>query len=174
MPLHIACLHHMTRMHSKLFILAHELVDREPESHISWYAVGVWYMSVKKYSDARTYFRSESYPMPALLRQLNHIAVKHHLWTLASHRHGWHSRIHLPWKASTIMLSQHTQLALVCSAGECIPHTVEICSSSHAIFQVTLTVDVHRNGTNHPVQSSTSGRSSERCTCYVRRGPVAG
>lgn len=57
MPLHIACLYHIARQHSKLFILAHELVEREPESHISWYAVGVWYMSVKKYSDARTYFR---------------------------------------------------------------------------------------------------------------------
>ncbi|KAH8100117.1 TPR-like protein [Cristinia sonorae] len=60
MPLHIACLHHISRLHSKLFILAHELVEHEPESHISWYAVGVWYMSVKKYSDARTYFSKTS------------------------------------------------------------------------------------------------------------------
>ncbi|KAI0078758.1 TPR-like protein [Panus rudis PR-1116 ss-1] len=56
MPVHIACLHHLSHLHSKLFILAHELVDKEPESHISWYAVGVWYMSVGKYPEARTYF----------------------------------------------------------------------------------------------------------------------
>ena len=57
MPLHIACLHHLKHLHSKLFVLAHELVEREPESPISWYAVGVWYLTQKKWSDARTYFR---------------------------------------------------------------------------------------------------------------------
>lgn len=57
MPLHIACMHYLSHLHSKLFILAHELVDREPESATSWYAVGVWYLTQKKWSDARTYFR---------------------------------------------------------------------------------------------------------------------
>jgi hypothetical protein len=56
-PLHIACMHYLSHLHSKLFILAHELVDREPESATSWYAVGVWYLTQKKWSDARTYFR---------------------------------------------------------------------------------------------------------------------
>jgi hypothetical protein len=56
-PLHIACMHHLPHLHSKLFILAHELVDREPESATSWYAVGVWYLTQKKWSEARTYFR---------------------------------------------------------------------------------------------------------------------
>lgn len=57
MPLHIACLYHLSHLHSKLFMLAHELVEREPESPISWYAVGVWYLTCKKWSEARTYFR---------------------------------------------------------------------------------------------------------------------
>jgi len=57
MPLHIACMHHLPHLHSKLFILAHELVDREPESATSWYAVGVWYLTQKKWPEARTYFR---------------------------------------------------------------------------------------------------------------------
>jgi len=60
MPLHIACMHHLSHLHSKLFILAHELVDREPESATSWYAVGVWYLTQKKWSDARTYFSKTS------------------------------------------------------------------------------------------------------------------
>ncbi|THH16661.1 hypothetical protein EW146_g4012 [Bondarzewia mesenterica] len=60
MPLHIACLHHLQHLHSKLFVLAHELVEREPESPISWYAVGVWYLTQKKWSDARTYFSKTS------------------------------------------------------------------------------------------------------------------
>ncbi|TFY83527.1 hypothetical protein EWM64_g474 [Hericium alpestre] len=60
MPLHIACMHHLQHLHSKLFVLAHELVEREPESAISWYAVGVWYLSQKKWADARTYFSKTS------------------------------------------------------------------------------------------------------------------
>ncbi|TFY65559.1 hypothetical protein EVG20_g5530 [Dentipellis fragilis] len=60
MPLHIACMHHLKHLHSKLFILAHELVEREPESAISWYAVGVWYLTQKKWADARTYFSKTS------------------------------------------------------------------------------------------------------------------
>ncbi|KAJ7284861.1 cell division control protein 16 [Mycena rebaudengoi] len=39
MPLHIACMYH-------LIVSALEaMVDREPENSISWYAVGVWYLS---------------------------------------------------------------------------------------------------------------------------------
>ncbi|KAH7107890.1 TPR-like protein [Auriculariales sp. MPI-PUGE-AT-0066] len=56
MPLHIACMHHLDHLHSKLFMLAHELVDKEPEHAISWYAVGVWYLSSKKWADCRKYF----------------------------------------------------------------------------------------------------------------------
>lgn len=57
MPLHIACMYHLKHLHSKLFILAHELVEKEPEAAMSWYAVGVWYMAKEKWSEARTYFR---------------------------------------------------------------------------------------------------------------------
>jgi anaphase-promoting complex subunit 6 len=57
MPLHIACMYHLSHLHSKLFILAHEMVDREPENPISWYAVGVWYLSGGKWTQARQYFR---------------------------------------------------------------------------------------------------------------------
>ncbi|KAF8240713.1 TPR-like protein [Tricholoma matsutake] len=60
MPLHIACMYHLSHLHSKLFILAHEMVDREPENPISWYAVGVWYLSRSKWAQARQYFSKTS------------------------------------------------------------------------------------------------------------------
>ncbi|KAH7920411.1 TPR-like protein [Leucogyrophana mollusca] len=60
MPLHIACMYHLSHLQSKLFILAHELVDREPENPISWYAVGVWYLGSGKWSQARQYFSKTS------------------------------------------------------------------------------------------------------------------
>ncbi|KAJ3876094.1 cell division control protein 16 [Lentinula edodes] len=59
-PLHIACMYHLKHLHSKLFILAHEMVDREPENPISWYAVGVWYLSSGKWAQARQYFSKTS------------------------------------------------------------------------------------------------------------------
>lgn len=60
MPLHIACMHHLPHLHSKLFILAHEMVEKEPEAAMSWYAVGVWYLTSKKWAEARTYFSKTS------------------------------------------------------------------------------------------------------------------
>ncbi|KAF9223525.1 TPR-like protein [Gyrodon lividus] len=60
MPLHIACMHHLSHLRSKLFVLAHELVDKEPENPISWYAVGVYYLSSNKWSQARQYFSKTS------------------------------------------------------------------------------------------------------------------
>ncbi len=57
LALHIGCMYHLPQMHSKLFLLAHELVDKEPESSVSWYAVGVWYFVKERWSDARKYFR---------------------------------------------------------------------------------------------------------------------
>ncbi|KAH0585019.1 hypothetical protein H2248_008288 [Termitomyces sp. 'cryptogamus'] len=60
MPLHIACMFHLSHLHSKLFILAHEMVDQEPENPISWYAVGVWYLSGGKWTQARQYFSKTS------------------------------------------------------------------------------------------------------------------
>ncbi|CCM03084.1 uncharacterized protein FIBRA_05204 [Fibroporia radiculosa] len=38
----------------------HIALDKEPESPISWYAVGVWYLSAKKWAEARTYFSKTS------------------------------------------------------------------------------------------------------------------
>ncbi|KAJ8080842.1 anaphase-promoting complex subunit Cut9 [Marasmius tenuissimus] len=60
MPLHLACMYHLKHLHSKLFLLAHEMVESEPENPISWYAVGVWYLSHKNWVSARQYFSKTS------------------------------------------------------------------------------------------------------------------
>ncbi|KAF9267586.1 TPR-like protein [Marasmius fiardii PR-910] len=60
MPLHLACMYHLKHLHSKLFLLAHEMVEREPENPVSWYAVGIWYLSHKNWVSARQYFSKTS------------------------------------------------------------------------------------------------------------------
>ena len=57
MPLHVACMYHLQHLHSRLFMLAHQLVEKEPESAICWYAVGVWYFAAERWTDARNYLR---------------------------------------------------------------------------------------------------------------------
>ena len=88
MPLHIACMYHLAHLHSKLFILAHEMVDREPENPISWYAVGVWYLSGGKWTQARQYFRSVALVFP-LASNHDHVAsVKRPSWIRGSLQRG--------------------------------------------------------------------------------------
>lgn len=54
-PIHVACMYHLKHLHARLFILAHELVDKEPESAMSWYSVGVWYLVASKWREAKQY-----------------------------------------------------------------------------------------------------------------------
>ncbi|KAI0648950.1 TPR-like protein [Trametes meyenii] len=59
-PLHVACMYHIKHLNSKLFLFAHDLVEKEPESATSWFAVGMWYMCAEKFPEARTYFSKTS------------------------------------------------------------------------------------------------------------------
>ncbi|GAA6027906.1 hypothetical protein JCM8097_001775 [Rhodosporidiobolus ruineniae] len=56
LPLHLSCMSHLPNLRSKLFLLAHEMVDTEPDDAISWYAVGLWYFAGKRWEEARRFF----------------------------------------------------------------------------------------------------------------------
>ncbi|CAE6461847.1 unnamed protein product [Rhizoctonia solani] len=60
LPLHLACMTALPHLHSRLFLLAHELVAHEPDSPSSWYAVGLWYLAVKRFGEAKKYFSKTS------------------------------------------------------------------------------------------------------------------
>lgn len=49
-------MHHLPNLRSRLFLLAHEMVDNEPDDAISWYAVGLWYFAGKRWEESRRYF----------------------------------------------------------------------------------------------------------------------
>lgn len=55
LPVHLACMYHIPRLGSSLFMLAHDLVEQEPHMATSWYAVGLWYFLGKRWSEARRY-----------------------------------------------------------------------------------------------------------------------
>ncbi|KAG9074149.1 anaphase promoting complex subunit cdc16 [Ceratobasidium sp. UAMH 11750] len=60
LPLHLACMAALPHLHSRLFLLAHDLVAHEPDSPSSWYAVGLWYLAVKRHGEAKKYFSKTS------------------------------------------------------------------------------------------------------------------
>ena len=41
----------------ELFDLSHQLVNHYPKLAVSWYAVGTYYLAIKKYEEAKQFFR---------------------------------------------------------------------------------------------------------------------
>ena len=62
-PVHLACLHELGQTNA-LFLLSHRLADLHPEEPATWLAVGVYYLSTSKISDARRYFSKASMMNP--------------------------------------------------------------------------------------------------------------
>ncbi|KAF9891504.1 anaphase promoting complex subunit cdc16 [Aspergillus nanangensis] len=58
-PLHLACLYE-TGATNALFLLSHTLADHAPEESYTYLAIGVYYLSVSKVSEARRYFSKAS------------------------------------------------------------------------------------------------------------------
>ncbi|KAK9447847.1 uncharacterized protein V1518DRAFT_420601 [Limtongia smithiae] len=63
LPLYLACLHEQEAK-NKLYRIAHEMTDNHPAEPVTWLAVGVYYMSIQKISDARRYFSKASMMNP--------------------------------------------------------------------------------------------------------------
>ncbi len=58
-PLHLACLHELSRK-NELFLTAHDLADHHPEEPTTWLAVGVYYLTIGRIADARRFFSKAS------------------------------------------------------------------------------------------------------------------
>ncbi|GAA5884461.1 hypothetical protein JCM16303_005092 [Sporobolomyces ruberrimus] len=56
LPIHLSCMQQIPNMRSRLFLLAHEMVDNEPDDAMSWYAVGLWYFSGRRWEESRRFF----------------------------------------------------------------------------------------------------------------------
>ena len=58
-PVHLACLHELGETNT-LFLLSHRLADFHPEEPSTWFAVGVYYLSISKIAEARRFFSKAS------------------------------------------------------------------------------------------------------------------
>ncbi|PWY97063.1 TPR-like protein [Testicularia cyperi] len=60
LPIHVACTYHLKNLRPALFMLAHRLTELQPDSAVSWYAVGTWYATTRRWAEARRYFSKAS------------------------------------------------------------------------------------------------------------------
>ena len=59
LPSHLCCLYELKEK-NRLFLLAHNLADQQPDQPATWFGVGVYYLSINKVSEARRYFSKSS------------------------------------------------------------------------------------------------------------------
>src|SRR5260370_2537279 len=100
------------KIRSKLFLLAHEVMQKEPESPISSYVVAIWYLFTKKYEYAlsRGWIRYTSECPPNARRLISPCIAKRLSSIHVTHRRGLPSLMLLPLKESMIKLLRLTRL----------------------------------------------------------------
>ncbi|GAA6063193.1 hypothetical protein JCM10212_000495 [Sporobolomyces blumeae] len=147
LPVHLACMQHLPNMRSRLFLLAHEMVDNEPDDAISWYAVGLWYFSGKRWEESRRFFGKSVLidPRfgPAWLAYAHSFAFEgehDQAITAYSTAHRHLSGSHLPL---LFIGMQHLGLANVVLAEEYLLAAKEICKDDPLVLNELGVICVH-------------------------------
>ena len=118
LPMHLACMFELKHLHSKLFLLAHEMVDREPDNALSWYAVGMWYLSKGSWGQARQFFAYVySFGVFSMFCALTIYIASLRSWTRASRRRGYRSRTPSRSRESMTMRLRRTRRVRGCLMG---------------------------------------------------------
>jgi anaphase-promoting complex subunit 6 len=65
LPLHLACLHELQEKNA-LYLLSHTLADTQPNSPLTYLAVGTYYLTIASIASARRYFSQASVLDPTL------------------------------------------------------------------------------------------------------------
>lgn len=59
LPIYISCLHEL-KSSNKLFLMSHELAEKDPKSCITWFCVATYYMVLDRIPEARKFFSKSS------------------------------------------------------------------------------------------------------------------
>ena len=65
LPLHLACLHELQEKNA-LYLLSHTLADTQPNSPLTYLAIGTYYLTISSIASARRYFSQASVLDPTL------------------------------------------------------------------------------------------------------------
>jgi anaphase-promoting complex subunit 6 len=55
LPLHVANLAQLNKSND-LFLLSYDLIEKYPSQAMSWFAIGTYYLMIRKYTEARQFF----------------------------------------------------------------------------------------------------------------------
>ncbi|BGP06853.1 anaphase-promoting complex subunit Cut9 [Rhodotorula toruloides] len=156
LPLHLSCMHHIPNLRSRLFLLAHEMVEHEPDDAISWYAVGLWYFSGKRWEESRRFFGKSVLidPRfgPAWLAYAHSFAYEgEHDQAITAYSTA---QRHLPGSHLPLLFigMQHLGLANVSLAEEYLLAAQEICREDPLVVNELGVVALHNQQYEHAVQ----------------------
>ena len=156
LTLHIACLQHLKKLKSSLFMLAHTLVQSDPNNSLSWYAVGVYYFLGGKYQDSRRYFSKSSLMDPRF--QPAWIGFAHSFALEGEHdqaiiAYSTCSRLfqgnHLPLMYIGM---QHIQIANITIAKEFIDGSLAICNTDPLVYHERAVVGYYQSHYDYAIK----------------------
>uniref|UniRef100_A0A060T1W4 ARAD1C19624p n=1 Tax=Blastobotrys adeninivorans TaxID=409370 RepID=A0A060T1W4_BLAAD len=148
LPNYLSCLH-QTGSKNKLFLLAHELVDKHPQEAVSWLAVGSYYFTIGKIAEARRYFSKASMMNPyfgqAWIGFAHTFAVEgEHEQAISAYSTA--ARLfqgtHLP---SLYLGMQHLQLSNLTIAEEYFSAAYGLCKTDPLLLNEMGVVHYHKN-----------------------------
>lgn len=73
-PAYLTCLYEL-KLKNELYEFAQELVDRLNAEAVTWHAVGLYYLYIQRYPEARRYFRYETGMFCALYTRTHFIII---------------------------------------------------------------------------------------------------
>ncbi|GEM06673.1 cell division control protein 16 [Rhodotorula toruloides] len=156
LPLHLSCMHHIPNLRSRLFLLAHEMVENEPDDAISWYAVGLWYFSGKRWEESRRFFGKSVLidPRfgPAWLAYAHSFAYEgEHDQAITAYSTA---QRHLPGSHLPLLFigMQHLSLANVSLAEEYLLAAQEICRGDPLVVNELGVIALHHQHYERAVQ----------------------
>jgi len=141
-------MHHLDHLRSRLFMLAHELVEKEPEHAISWYAVGTWYFTSRKWAEARKYYSKanilDPFFMPAWVGYAHSYSMEgEHDHAVTSYSTGakLFRGSHLPF---VFIGMEHIALFQLDAADDAFGAAYELCDSDPLLLNEMGVVAFHR------------------------------
>ncbi|GAA5997071.1 hypothetical protein JCM5350_007746 [Sporobolomyces pararoseus] len=156
LPIHLSCMQQIPNMRSRLFLLAHEMVDNEPDDAISWYAVGLWYFAGKRWEESRRFFGKSVLidPRfgPAWLAYAHSFAFEgehDQAITAYSTAHRHLSGSHLPL---LFIGMQHLGLSNVVLAEEYLLAAREVCKDDPLVLNELGVIHVHNEDYERAIQ----------------------
>ncbi|ODV96093.1 hypothetical protein PACTADRAFT_80161 [Pachysolen tannophilus NRRL Y-2460] len=155
LPNYLSCLHELGGK-NKLFLVAHRLAENHPNNHVTWLAVGIYYLSINRISEARRFFSKASLLNPNFGQAW--IGFAHTFAAEGEHEqaisaYATASRLfpgtHLP---NLFLGMQYLQMNNITLAEEYLNYSYSICPTDPLLLNEMGVIQYHKNNLNQAEQ----------------------